>query len=200
MVKERLWHARSVLVLLGLLWSVGVGAGLYVMWNYDMTPGKSGTPPPLWPAGSHLARHAGLPTLVMLVHPRCSCSRASLQELADLLRRFHGRVSATVLLYTPAAQAWEKTELWDTVAALPGVQAVRDLDGREARLFQAYTSGDTVLYDAGGHLLFHGGMTPSRGHVGDNAGSHAIAAVLAHQPPERQHAAVFGCDLFAPEL
>lgn len=201
MVKGSLVQARSALAILGLLWSVGVGAGLYVMWHYDTTPGQGGEAPALWPAESRLARHTVLPTLVMLVHPRCSCSRASLEELARLLTRFQDRVSATVLFYTPAegAPQWEQTDLWHTIAALPGAQAVRDLNGAEARLFQAHTSGYTVLYDSTGHLLFHGGITPSRGHVGDNAGSHAIATVLAQQQPERQDTFVFGCDLFTPE-
>ena len=54
----------------------------------------------------------------------------------------------------------------------------------------------TVLYDAAGHLLFHGGITPSRGHSGDNAGSQAIAALLTHHLADRQHTPVFGCDVF----
>jgi hypothetical protein len=137
----------------------------------------------------------------MLVHPRCSCSRASLQELTRLLTRFQGQFSTFVLFYTPAGttDTWEKTALWHTAAALPGVHTIRDVNGQEARQFEAYTSGYTVLYDANGHLLFQGGITPSRGHIGDNAGSRAIATLLTQQRPDSDHTFAFGCDVFTPD-
>jgi hypothetical protein len=167
-----------------------------------MTPGKGGSAPAVWPAQSQLTRHPQRPTLVMLVHPRCSCSRASLQELVRLITRFQGQFSTFVLFYTPAGttDTWEKTALWHTATALPDVQAIRDTDGREAMQFGAYTSGYTVLYAATGDLLFHGGITPSRGHIGDNEGSHAIAALLTQQHANAEHTLAFGCDLFAPNL
>jgi len=201
-IRRRLSQTRIVLILGCLLWSIGVGAGLSVLWHFEMTPGKGGEAPAMWPTQSQLTRHPQLPTLVMLVHPRCSCSRASLQELARLLTRLPGRLSAAVLFYIPEAGgvAWEKTDLWHTAAALPGVQAVWDINGTEARLFQASTSGYTVLYDASGRLLFQGGITPLRGHSGDNAGSNAIATLLVQQRPDRDHTFAFGCDLFAPDL
>ena len=187
-----------ILMTLGLLWGLGVGIGLYVLLDYEMTPGQGGEAPEVWPAQSRLPRHPVVPTLVMLMHPRCSCSRASLQELSRLLAHFPEQVSAAVLFYTPdgVEHDWEKTDLWSTANSLPGVRAVRDLHGAEAKLFRVYTSGYTVLYDAAGHRLFHGGMTPSRGHSGDNAGSQAIAALLTHHRPDQQHTPVFGCDVF----
>ena len=36
-------------------------------------------------------------------------------------------------------------------------------------LVHAWTSGETMLYDASGRLVFAGGITGSRGHGGDNA-------------------------------
>jgi len=187
-----------LLMTLGLLWGLGVGIGLYVLLDYEMTPGQGGEAPEVWPAQSRLPRHPVVPTLVMLMHPRCSCSRASLQELSRLLAHFPEQVSAAVLFYTPdgVEHDWEKTDVWSTANSLPGVRAVRDLHGAEAKLFRVYTSGYTVLYDAAGHLLFHGGITPSRGHSGDNAGSQAIATLLTHHLADRQHTPVFGCDVF----
>ena len=199
---KKLLQTRLVLVGVCLLWSLVIGAGLYVMLRFEMTPGKGGSAPAIWPSQSHLTRHPLLPTLVMLVHPRCTCSRASLQELARLITRFPGQFSALVLFYTPAGaqDTWEKTDLWHTAAALPGVQAIRDINGEEAMRFDASTSGYTALYDASGHLLFHGGITPARGHTGDNEGSRTIAALLTQQRADADHTFAFGCDLFAPDL
>ena len=183
---------------LGILWSAGVGIGLYILLDYEMTPGQGGEAPEVWPVQSRIPRHPAVPTLVMLMHPRCSCSRASLQELSRLLARFHEHVSAAILFYSPDSVEpnWEKTDLWSTATSLPGVRVIRDINGAEAKLFRVYTSGYTVLYDAAGHLLFHGGITPSRGHSGDNAGSQAIAALLTHQLVDQQRTPVFGCDVF----
>ena len=35
----------SVLITLGILWSVGVGIGLYILLDYEMTPGQGGEAP-----------------------------------------------------------------------------------------------------------------------------------------------------------
>ena len=111
----------SVLITLGILWSVGVGVGLYILLDYEMTPGPGGEAPEVWPTQSRIPRHPVVPTLVMLMHPRCTCSHASLQELSRLLAYFQERVSATILFYSPDSveHNWEKTALWSTAHLSP---------------------------------------------------------------------------------
>ncbi len=76
---------------------------------------------------------------------------------------------------------------------------LRDSDGAEARRFGVETSGQTLLYDAHGTLIFSGGITGSRGHAGENARSElALVALLTQGRPERRASGVFGCPLFAP--
>ena len=101
----------------------------------------------------------------MLVHPQCTCSRASLAELAELLARARPRPRTFVLFIKPAgfADGWEHTDLWQTASGLPDVTVIRDDEGREAARFGAATSGQTFLYDARGTLLFSGGITAARG-------------------------------------
>jgi hypothetical protein len=79
---------------------------------------------------------------------------------------------------------WAKTSLWRSAAAIPGVSETVD-DGREARLFGAATSGQTMVYDRNGRLLFSGGITAARGHLGDNPGASAITALLEGPVPHR---------------
>jgi len=67
----------------------------------------------------------------------------------------------------------------------------------EARRFGVETSGQTLLYDAGGRLIFSGGITGSRGHAGDNAGEAALVALLTSGQADRRATSVFGCPLFA---
>src|SRR5436853_328815 len=84
-------------------------------------------------------------------------------------------------------------------ATVPPVGVQGDGEGAEARRFHAETSGTTVLYDGGGKLRFGGGITASRGHEGDNAGSAAVALVAAaldeEGSGETAGTPVFGCAL-----
>jgi len=191
----------ALLTLFGAALTIAIVAGMGMLWRYSLTPGVAGTPPALWPTQSRLARKAGALTLVMLVHPRCSCSRASLEELATLMAQARGPLDATVIFLDPPGfdERWTKTDLWQSAMAIPRVSATVD-HGREARLFGAATSGQTMVYGGDGRLLFSGGITAARGHYGDNAGTHAIAALLerpaAHGRSDRT--AVYGCALFAP--
>jgi hypothetical protein len=112
-----------------------------------------------------------------------------------------GRVTAYVLFVRPAnfSEDWEKTDLWASAAAIPGVSVVRDDEGVEANRFHAATSGQTMLYDREGKLLFSGGMTSGRGHAGDNAGRTAIVSLLTRNEALQSATPVFGCPLFAQD-
>ena len=138
----------------------------------------------------------------MLVHPQCVCSRASLTELAEILARADTRPKTYVLFLKPRgfADGWEKTDTWRAAAALPDVTVVRDDEGATAARFGAVTSGQTFLYDAGGRLVFSGGITGSRGHAGDNAGRASVVAILNRRESVLASVTrVFGCSLFAPD-
>ena len=190
----------ALLVALGSLWAVLVGAGLKILANYETGPGEAGEAPLVWPAASRIERHAGRATLVMAAHPRCPCTRASIRELALLMAGCQGRVTATVLFIRPAGfeDGWERSDLWDSASAIPGVTVRSDDQGVEARRFGAKTSGQAVLYDADGRLLFSGGITGSRGHSGDNAGRSAIVALLTKGTAPRRRTSAFGCPLESP--
>lgn len=108
-----------------------------------------------------------------------------------------GLVAAHVWFIQPAGfdEDWVKTDLWHTAAAIPGVEVHVDHDGKTAGLFHSLTSGQALLYDAGGSLLFHGGITSARGHAGDNPGSDAIKNLLKHRSQSFASTPVFGCAL-----
>jgi hypothetical protein len=186
------------IAVLGVIWLGAASAGLWVLWRYDNTPGEAAHAPDQWPALTRLARASDRPTLVMLVHPHCTCTRASLGELAEALARAQTPPKAYVVFMAPRrfADGWEKTDLWRQAAALPGVTVVDDDDGHEARHFGAETSGQTMLYDERGALLFSGGITGARAHAGDNAGRQSLVALLNRQPARRNAPSVFGCSLF----
>ena len=191
---------RLILLTATLVWLCAVSSGLWILWGYENSPGVSAQPPVMWPADSRIRRAPERATLVMLAHPHCPCTRASIGELASLMAHAQGRVTGYVLFLKPAgfAEDWEKTDLWKSAASIPGVSAVIDDGGTEASRFHAATSGQTILYDAEGRLLFSGGITGSRGHAGDNAGESAIISFVNDGAAEQTETEVFGCPLFNP--
>ena len=74
------------------------------------------------------------------------------------------------------------------------------MTGTEARRFGVSTSGQTLLYDNAGALLFAGGITGARAHQGDNDGRRSIVALLNRETPARTATNVFGCSLFSTGL
>jgi hypothetical protein len=187
---------------LSLLWLLAVGTGFAMFLNYQNTGGFSGATAAQLPAGSRLVQTSGRDTLVMFAHPRCPCTRTSLDELNRLMARVSDHVNAQVWFYQPtnAAPAWSRTSSWFSAAAIPGVTVHEDVDGTQARLFGAETSGTILLYDYHGNLLFKGGITGSRGHAGDNLGEDAIASLCLGQAAATNQTPVFGCSLFGESV
>ena len=179
------------------LWLVAAGAGFVVILNYQNTSGGVGITPQQWPSGAQIELDHNRDTLIMFAHPQCPCTRASLEELNRLLARSQGRVTAEVLFFKPGKFPgdWIRTDLWRNAAAIPGVTVHEDLDGAQAHLFGAETSGYVLLYDRKGQLLFKGGITGSRGHAGDNAGENAIVSLLAGEDANLKQTQVYGCSL-----
>jgi hypothetical protein len=79
------------------------------------------------------------------------------------------------------------------------VNILRDDNELEAKLFGAETSGHTVFYDQKGRLIFSGGLTPARGHMGDSLGRSAILNWMENSThPQIVESSIFGCALRSP--
>jgi len=190
------------------LWCAGLGAwltvvalGFYWLDQRQFTPGTRGVEAPVWPVESTLQRSSGQPTLVLALHPRCPCSRATLQVLTQLLARYPGQATAKVLVCVPE-QGWEDGQdaLADCRTMLPpAAEVVIDPQGREARRFGAATSGHIFLYGADGRLVFSGGITRGRGQNGDSPGSVALGDRLQGSSTSPMYLEVFGCPLHTCE-
>jgi hypothetical protein len=191
---------RAVIALSVLAWVAGVAWGLQKIQAYSSTPGEAAAAPFIWPGSALVAPVAGRDTLVMFIHPQCSCTRASLAELQTILDDTHGAVSAWVVVLKPHGMGddWTHSATWDTASHMAGVTVVMDDEGSEAALFGADTSGHTVVYDAKGKLLFSGGITRARGHVGSNAGRDSVVSLVQNGTAESNTHEVFGCGLHDP--
>ena len=163
-------------IALAAFWLASAVGGLYITWAYENGPGVAATAGPQWPGETSLIAATDRPTLVFLAHPQCTCTTASLGELAEALARAKQLPKTYVVFLKPSSMpdGWEKTDLWHAAESLP-----------------------MLLYGSNRSFLFNGGITGSRGHAGENAGRASIVNLLNHVSPVTTATNVFGCSLFA---
>ena len=185
-------------------WLTCVVAGFALAWRYTSASGPTARAPQrLASVAAEVASSTGswpvgVARLLVFVHPRCPCSRATIEELDRIVA--HTRSRAAVRVYVLAASAsddaWQHCQLSVAARAIPGVEVMPDVRGSIARGFGVGTSGTTLCYCAAGELLFQGGITGERGHVGDNAGADAVVDALLGEPVPISAAPTYGCPLF----
>lgn len=95
-------------------------------------------------------------------------------------------------------ESWTNTPSIRIAKAIPGIRLRFDPNGIVSKRFGAETSGHTVVYSPGGHLLFSGGITASRGHLGDNVGFETVLNLVNGNSAlvKPTSTPIFGCELF----
>ena len=168
------WRNRLfalVTVCIGL-WSFVIGSTALRTLRYDLTPGPETAAPSTWPEESSLLHRSGQFNLLMFAHPRCPCTAASIEQLRQILKSTRGTVNCQIVFLTPtgATSEWTASENVRKARAIPAARVIQDT-GIEARRFTAATSGQVLLYDGLDRLIYSGGITLSRGHLGDCNGA-----------------------------
>lgn len=187
---------RSLLAALAL-WVAAVLTGFGALAVYSQAAGPQREPTSLL-ADDH--PESGW-RLVMAIHPKCACSRASLAELERLLLRWREQLRCEVFVYQPvdAPDDWSDTATARLANQLAEGGARTDPGGKEATSLGILTSGGVILYDSSGTPRYHGGLTPSRSHEGPSLATEAINSLLAGQKPAVTHRPVFGCRIVNEE-
>ncbi len=193
--------SRWIIIVIAL-WLGAIGTGLGMLGRYGSAPGAVGAVPDRWPADAPLILDPDRPTLLLAVHPRCPCTRSTIEELAGVLGRAEDRPRTVALVFEPEsgggrdeAERFARTAISASLWRLPDTELLADPGSRIASRFGALTSGHAVLYSRAGELLYSGGLTPTRAHVGPNTGSAALSALLAGGAPVATRAPVYGCPL-----
>jgi hypothetical protein len=191
------WRPIAILI---AAWGVCAGLGLAKMLTYELTPAVGATAPAIWPQSAATTRDASSPTLVLFLHPRCPCSRATLAELERLIAACDEQFALRIVFVRPTgtSEDWNRTELYRAAERIPRALVSDDAEGIEAARFGVKASGQALLYSANGRLLFQGGLTASRGHEGDNAGRTALTELISGGRSNCTQTAVFGCSLVNP--
>ena len=172
-------------VLALVAWMALAAAGFLVLEAHERTPARGIARRRDWPEGTALGFVPGLPNVLMAVHPRCPCTRASLEGLADVVRRSPGAASVRLLVFRPegAAEDWAGAPCSRAIAEVPGATRVDDPGGVEAARFGLMTSGAVAAFDAAGRSRFSGGLTGGRGLSGRSAGGEAVLEILEGRVP-----------------
>jgi len=191
MKKNLLW------ILALVLWLSILAYGFSIVLNYEFKTNPKLISVKTWPDTSKLKLDSKLDTLLIFVHPHCPCSRASLAELNRLLTSFHQKLHTIVIFSKPAGKndSWLKGDLWDKAQALPGATIYVDDENQEAKRFGTNTSGEILLFKPNSTLVYHGGITASRGHEGDNKAKESITNYLATGELPQKEGRIFGCVL-----
>lgn len=124
-------------------------------------------------------------------------------ELEKILARTKSKVNVTTVFYRPPSESedWSKTALHAAAQKQKFInpnsyQRHLEDNGGEIALFGTTTSGSVLLYDSLGDLKFYGGITASRGHVGDNDNSDTLYAILDGSTVQTTISTpVFGCHI-----
>jgi hypothetical protein len=189
------------LVALAIVWCGVAVSGLGMLAQYSAKAGAASGATD-WPAGTSIDRPDDRYFLLVFVHPECSCSESTLEELNRLMAQCDGRLAATIVFVKPTGndQAWHKTALWIEASRIVNAKLICDVGGNEAARFDATTSGQVFLFDPSGQIQFRGGMTAGRAHSGDNDGEDSIAEIISGGAPPMRLTPVYGCRLFDSAL
>ena len=190
-------HHVFVAVLLGVSALATLG-GMAALTRFDQTAGSAGAAPSRWPFGSGVRRTDGRAEILVFAHPFCSCTEATVAELRELAVHRNASIRAphiTFLFFRPRTSGWVPNALWKAAQSLERASVRWDDDGQEARRFGAEVSGYALLYSRDGRLLFHGGITGSRGHEGGNYGLDELIHSMNSNRPAHASTQVFGCAL-----
>ncbi|MFG0264844.1 MAG: RedB [Rhodopirellula sp. JB055] len=184
-----------------ILWGFILAALFFALISYGNTAGPSDPPPETAftkqvDGVSEINTSSGW-ELMMAVHPKCPCTVASVNELQHLLDQFGDQLKCRFLVYHPADTdaAWIEDGITPRLSEIPQASIEPDETGKTALALGMQTSGAVVVFDSQGIPCFHGGITVSRNHEGDNLGVRAISMLLQGKSPPITSTPVFGCRL-----
>jgi hypothetical protein len=161
-------------------------AGYYALaWAYKPGMGRTGVPKP--PEGNGL--HA-----VILVHPDCPCTEATLKLFSQAVR-VSGRSVPTIAMIPGSTRETNNVSL---ARSIPNSRVEFASPEKIYGQFKISTSGHVLVW-SGHNLVFSGGVTDGRGED-VMAGSYRVLAEALKSRRPSQETPVFGCAAFDKEV
>lgn len=182
---------------LAAIWLAAGMLGWGALLQHTFQPAPTADVPPHWPTGAVSAPSSANFRIVVFAHPCCPCTHATLHKLDESLTRLPGDTSIRVVFVTSGLNPADISGSPGVAFArrLPGVELQFDQTGEISRRFHATVSGEVFAFDRTGRLMFHGGLTAGRGHLGDSVGQQQLESLLRGAARKPFKAPVFGCSL-----
>lgn len=187
---------RSILPIVVSIWVLLIGSAFTFLLAYHNMPGERSDHSLIWPVNDSIKLDTERANLVVFIHPQCPCSVATLNELTRIQSTCGAHLNTQIVFYSPLEMQWEDTSRVRQALAIPNVHITNDLTGQLAQRFGALTSGHTLLYSPDGRRIFSGGITPTRGHEGENLGRSSIIRYILNGESACDETNVFGCPIF----
>jgi hypothetical protein len=188
------WKKISLMIF-AAIWTVIFFVSWSLFYSFSTTAGKH-TVMMRWPASEALPLLHDKPNILIFLHPKCSCSVASIAEFRRLVDSLSGRVHVrAILMKYQQVRSKEIPEGFASLFEIPEIKISRDDDGIISKSLGALTSGIVYLIDEEGLVVYQGGLTASRGHGGITAGSEFIRAWVTKRDDKTFMQKVFGCHL-----
>ncbi|MCU0711848.1 MAG: hypothetical protein MUC43_07290 [Pirellula sp.] len=150
-----------------------------------------------WPSTTKVSLGDSTQHLVVFVHPFCPCTRATLRNLDEALRDSDLKVSVVQLRNEKLESSHAPISHIADLSRKNGWNLILDDNGVEARAFGAMTSGECMLFSSSGERLFIGGVTASRGHLGNNEGLDVLKGIVHRITTENRESAESGVQSLA---
>lgn len=194
-------NVLSPIYIITSLWCLIVISGMCTMMSYSNRGGNNGAPPSNNPNAINASQQNESNTLLLFLHPKCSCSLATVREMSRIIA-YASRPIDIHIVFAPISiyQDVSETKIWSHASLLPSVNIVVDRNGDLIKQYAVKTSGHALLYNPHGKLMFSGGITSGRGHEGDNSGKTAVIALISGQRALINTVPVFGCPLMGSQM
>ena len=172
---------RAIITAAILIWCIWVGLNTQSMLRFDFESQAKSNPPAKLPVFKQGVGDAKLPSIFLILHPRCPCSNVSLEAFSHILERVKGRVNATIVFVKPSADLndeWVQSKLWKSAKEIKTAELLVDEKGAIAKTFDAQISGQVLLYDEHGQLRYSGGLNEARGQQPSGVAEERLVSMI----------------------
>lgn len=188
-------------IIISVIISIWVGSIIWstkAMLIFQFTPGKMGKVFNDFPQKSKLVLDQTLPTLILFLHPKCTCSKASVEEIKIIKSSIKKEFKLIAVVQTASLKLTDELEkLKEELSTLPHSTIVNDSYSFETNLFSVKTSGQIYIYSSFGELIYTGGSTSSRGTSSPSELRRTIASILEtnKKPHQLITKSIYGCEM-----
>jgi hypothetical protein len=190
-------RVMKIIIKLATAWLFILGLLVWKQYDYKSTPGKASLFVGRAPDSSSIKFDSKHYNFITFIHPKCSCSEATIENLTTMTRDFANKnISFHVVFYSSSelGSDLENSKYVKEVKELQNTRIYFDKKLTDFSLYDVETSGQSFLFDTEKNLIFKGGITESRGHLGETLSMRKIAGYLEGEKPNSiTLAPTFGC-------